>query len=84
MSKSVLANRSGFELGRADLQFDRVVPTASGLAKEGDDPYPEILAFYNCRHTELSERQDDYKIGDPSARESLVAKALGENHQSIT
>ena len=58
MPGKVLGQRGGFELSDLDLQPERLVPAAFGLAAEGDDPLAEILALRDGRSFKLSTRKD--------------------------
>ena len=73
--------RGGTEPGVPDLQPDRAVPAAPGLAAESDPAEPEVLAVCDGGSAESSGGQDDAQTGRARAGTRLVAALMGEDSE---
>jgi len=83
VSGKFLGERSGVEPGEPDLQPDRVVRAASGLAANGDPAELEVLAVCDGGRAESSGGQDDDQTGRARARACLVAVFMGEDFEPV-
>lgn len=84
VSGTVLGQRGGVEPGHVDLQPDGIVSAASGLAAEGDDSEPAVLAVGDDRRVESSGRPNHDQAGHAGTQTRLVAAIMGKDFESLS
>jgi hypothetical protein len=80
----LLGERGRFITGDPHLQSQRFVPTAPGLADQGNHSQPALLAVHHGRNPQSSPRKNDHQTGRAATRKKLVELSLGQNPQPLS